>query len=55
MAKTDKTWPEIVFGGGQASPRISRAVARGELVKIGPALYTPNRIDPPERVVDRHR
>ena len=55
MAKSRAGWPEIVFGGGSASSRISRAVARGELAKMGPALYTSNLKDPPERVVERHR
>lgn len=33
---------------------MSRAVARGELRKLGPALYTPNLTDPPEQIVARH-
>jgi hypothetical protein len=55
MAKSRAGWSEIVYGGGRDSSRISRAVARGELTKIGPALYTPNQSDPPARVVERHR
>lgn len=55
MAKSRSQWPEIVFGGGSASSRISRAVARGELAKIGPALYTSSQSEPPERIVERHR
>ena len=54
MAKSRLTWPEIVFGGGSESSRVSRGVARGELRKIGPALYTSNHTDAPARVVGRH-
>ena len=55
MAKSRAEWADIVFGGGSASSRISRAVARGELVKIGPSLYTPSGNDRPDRTVERHR
>src|SRR3972149_3034730 len=54
MAKPRLTWSEIVFGGGSESSRVSRGVTRGELRKIGPALYTSNHTDPPARVVGRH-
>lgn len=54
MAKSRVTWPEIVYGGGTESSRISRGVARGELRKIGPALYTSNLTDDPARMVGRH-
>ena len=54
MAKPRAPWPEIVFGGGTGSSRVSRAVARGELRKIGPALYTSNLADDAARVVGRH-
>ncbi len=55
VPKSRPNWPEIVFGGGTASSRISRAVDRGELRKIGPALYTSHLHDPPAQVVERHR
>ncbi len=55
MAKSRGDWPEIMYGGGRESSRISRAVGRRELIKLGPALYTPNQSDPPARVVERHR
>ena len=54
MAKPRVSWPEIVFGGGTGSSRVSRGVARGELRKIGPALYTSNLADDPAVVVGRH-
>jgi hypothetical protein len=54
MVKYRANWPEIVFGGGSESSRISRAVARGELRKIGPALYTSSATESPEDVVGRH-
>lgn len=54
MAKTRSGWPEIVFGGGSQSSRISRAVKRQALRKIGPALYTSNTTESPERVIGRH-
>lgn len=54
MAKSRAAWPEIVFGGGNKSSPISRAVARGELRKIGPALYTSSHAEPPAQVVGRH-
>ena len=54
MAKPCVPWPEIVFGGGTWSSRVSRGVARGELRKIGPALYTSNLADDPAVVVGRH-
>lgn len=54
MAKTRLSWPEIVFGGGKQSSRVSRGVARRELRKIGPALYTSNLAEAPARLVARH-
>lgn len=55
MSKSRTPWPEIAFGGGSASSRISRAVARGELRRLGPALYTADLSSPPEQIVARHR
>lgn len=54
MAKPRVPWPEIVFGGGTASSRVSRGVARGQLRKIGPTLYTSNLADEPALIVSRH-
>lgn len=55
MPKSRVTWPEIVFGGGSGSSRISRARSRGELRKIGPALYTSLAGEDPAAVIARHR
>jgi len=54
MAKPRVSWPEIIVGGGTGSARVSRGVARGELRKIGPALYTSNLADDPALIVARH-
>ena len=54
MAKPRITWREIVFGGGTESSRVSRGVARGDLRKMGPALYTSNLVDDAAGVVGRH-
>jgi len=54
VAKTSASWAEIVFGGGNESGRVSRAVKKGQLRKIGPALYTSNHSDPTALVVGRH-
>ncbi|MGH7628426.1 MAG: Fic family protein [Gemmatimonadales bacterium] len=55
VVKSGTPWPPIVYGGEPLSSRISRAVRRGELRKLGPALYTSNLADDPETVVARHR
>lgn len=54
MAKTRINWPEIVYGGGKDSSRVSRGMSKKELRKIGPALYTSNLSESPARVVGRH-
>lgn len=54
MAKTRLNWPEIVYGGGKESSRVSRGVSKKELRKIGPALYTSNLSESAARVVGRH-
>lgn len=54
MPKSRIQWPEIVFGGGSASSRVSRAAAKGELTRIGPALYTSRTGDAPVHVVARY-
>jgi Fic/DOC family len=54
VARTSAFWAEIVFGGGNESGRVSRAVKKGQLRKIGPALYTSNHSDPTAKVVGRH-
>jgi fido (protein-threonine AMPylation protein) len=44
-------WPALLLSDSSVSWRVSEAVKRGELAKIGPRLYT-NRVgDPPEMVV----
>jgi len=47
-------WPTLLISDVSITARVSEAVNRGELVKIGPRLYTSLVSDPPEAVVRRH-
>jgi len=47
-------WPVVLLSDSSVSWRVSDAVRRGELVKIGPRLYTSRVSDPPEEVVRTH-
>lgn len=47
-------WPAIVLSDSSLSWRVSEAVKRGKLARIGPRLYTSRVSDPPEMVVRTH-
>lgn len=47
-------WPEIIISDTRNRTAISRAVARGELRRLAPKLYTRNLEDPPSAIVRRH-
>lgn len=47
-------WPAVLLSDSSVSWRVSEAVKRGELAKIGPRLYTSRVSDPPEVVVRNH-
>ncbi|CAN5683953.1 Fic family protein [soil metagenome] len=48
------TWPAVFLSDTATSAKVSKAVKRGELVKIGPRLYTSKVEEAPERVVSLH-
>ncbi len=45
---------DIVFGNTQTALQISRRVKRGELIKIGPKLYSPDMTTPPGILIRRN-
>lgn len=47
-------WPAVFLSDSSITARVSAAVKRGELAKIGPRLYTSLVSDPPEHVVSMH-
>jgi fido (protein-threonine AMPylation protein) len=53
--KTESTsWPPVFVSDTSITSRVSAAVKRGELMKIGPRLYTSHTQEAPERVVRLH-
>jgi hypothetical protein len=49
-----ESWPAVFLSNSSITARVSAAVKRGELIKIGPRLYTSLTQEPPERVVRLH-
>jgi hypothetical protein len=47
--------PEVLVSTPGTSAWITRAVRSGKLRKIGPRLYSPNRVDTPESIVARNQ
>lgn len=45
---------EILFPSQQESSRVARALARGDLRRLGRGIYTPNLVDPPADICRRH-
>jgi hypothetical protein len=54
VVKNARALPEIFLSTTQSRTAVQRAVKRGEIRKIGPRLYTPNRVDAPEAIISRN-
>lgn len=52
--KASVSLPEVFVSGSVSSAAVRRAVARGEVRKIAPRLYTPNLVDTPEAIIRRN-
>ncbi len=46
-----KRWPEVLVSSKDQASKIYKAVAKSELRKIGPRLYTPNMVDDAEKII----
>lgn len=47
-------WPEVFFSSSETSTRVSAALKRGELRRIGPRLYTPRLDLEPAQLIRKH-
>jgi hypothetical protein len=52
--KLQFSWPEAVVSDASIAVSVSRAVAKGQLRKLAPRLYTSNLADAPEAIIRRN-